>query len=307
MRYAINVPCFSPFDDLPRLAEHARRAEENGWHGFFVWDHVQPGVGGEPEVFDPWIALALIADRTDSVRLGPLVTPLPRRRPWVVARQAATIDHLSGGRLTLGVGLGYPAQEEFTRFGEDPDLKQRAAKLDEGLAILRGLWSGEPFSFQGEHYQIDQAHFLPRPVQDEVPIWVAGMWPNHAPMRRAARFQGAVPLDADARPLSPNALREIGAYLNGQRAAQHTSDAPFDLVVAGNTVGQDLAAAAETIAPYAAVGLDWWVETAFDFKTLDQLVQRGPPAHSGYHVPATSRSGSIRRPAKPLIDKGTTE
>ena len=135
-------------DDLPRLAEHARRAEENGWHGFFVWDHVQPGVGGEPEVFDPWIALALIADRTDSVRLGPIVTPLPRRRPWVVARQAATIDHLSGGRLTLGVGLGYPAHEEFTRFGEDPDLKQRAAKLDEGLAILRGLWSGEPFSFQ---------------------------------------------------------------------------------------------------------------------------------------------------------------
>lgn len=280
MQYAINVPCFSPFDDLPRLAEHARRAEENGWHGFFLWDHVQtPGhIPHTPEVFDPWIGLALIADRTTSLRLGPLVTPLPRRRPWVVARQAATIDHLSGGRLTLGVGLGYPAEEEFARFGEDPDLKLRAAKLDEGLAILRGLWSGEPFSFQGEHYQIDEAHFLPRPLQQEIPIWVAGMWPNRGPMRRAARFQGAVPLDADARPLSPDALREIAAYLDAQRAAQGTSDSPFDLVVAGNTVGQDLAAAAETVAPYAAVGLDWWLETAFDFETLDGLIRRGPPA-----------------------------
>ncbi len=279
MYYAINVPCFSPFDDLPRLAEHARRAEENGWHGFFVWDHVQtPGHTPQtPEVFDPWIALALIADQTTTVRLGPLVTPLPRRRPWIVARQAATIDHLSRGRLTLGMGLGHPAEEEFARFGEDPGLRQRAGKLDEGLAILRGLWSGEPFSFYGEHYRINKAHFLPRPFQAEIPIWIAGLWPNHGPMRRAARFQGAVPLDADARPLSPHALHEINAYLDEQRAAQATSDAPFDLVVAGNTVGQDLATAAATIAPYAAAGLDWWVETAFDFETLDQLIQRGPP------------------------------
>ena len=279
MRYALNIPCFEPFDDLPRLAEHARRAEESGWHGFFVWDHIQsPGhISHTPAVFDPWIALALIADRTTSVRIGPMVTPLPRRRPWVVARQAATIDHLSGGRLTLGVGLGYPPEEEFARFGEDPELKTRAAKLDEGLSILRGLWSGVPFSFRGEHYQLDGAHFLPTPVQQQVPIWVACMGPNRGPMRRAARFQGAVPLDAMGGPHRPDTIREMAAYIAQQRP-DGTLDCHFDIVMGGNTTDMDLASAAATTAPYAEAGLTWWVEGVFDFETLDQLVWRGPPA-----------------------------
>ncbi len=190
-----------------------------------------------------------------------MVTPLARRRPWKLARETVTLDHLSGGRLILGVGLGDPAPEEFTRLGEDADDRVRAEKLDEGLEILTGLWSGEPFSYTGEHYQLDNVTFLPRPVQQpRIPIWVAGLWPNRRPFRRAARFDGAVPVKVGPSPgmpglLSPEELPEPLAYVRKHRQ----SDAPFD-VNASAAIPTDPAQARDIVDAFAAAGATWLQE-----------------------------------------------
>jgi alkanesulfonate monooxygenase SsuD/methylene tetrahydromethanopterin reductase-like flavin-dependent oxidoreductase (luciferase family) len=176
MQFGIHIPPFGPFSDLRALADFAAEAEQVGWDGFFLWDDVtfNPPV----TLADPWIALAAIALRTQRVRIGPLVTPLPRRRPHKLAREVITLDHLSAGRLILGVGSGGGA-DEFDNLGEASDAKVRGSMLDEGLEVLSGLWSGEPYSFEGAHYHVKAAHFLPRPVQvPRVPIWVAVVWPS---------------------------------------------------------------------------------------------------------------------------------
>src|SRR5215470_19306464 len=153
MHYGIYLPNFGEYGDPRLLAELAHEAEAAGWEGCFLWDHIHRWHGQEPFA-DPWIALTAMALRTERLRLGPLVTPLARRRPWKLARETVTLDRLSGGRLTLGVGLGAPPREEFEQFGEDGDDKVRAKKLDESLEILTGLWSGEPFGYLGEYYTI---------------------------------------------------------------------------------------------------------------------------------------------------------
>ncbi len=154
MKHGISIPNFGTFADIYRLTELAREAEDNGWDGFFLWDHLnepQPGSRTPPvPMLDPWVALAAIAAATKRIRIGTMVTPVARRRPWKLARETVSIDHLSGGRLILGVGLGGMPEEEHARFGEDADDRVRARRLDEGLDILAGLWSGEPFSYQGE-------------------------------------------------------------------------------------------------------------------------------------------------------------
>jgi len=146
------------------LARLAREAEAAGWDGFFIWDVFGGDSAAPSPVVDPWIALAAIAATTQRIRFGTMVTPLPRRRPWKLAREAASLDHLSGGRLILGVGIGTPP-EEFARFGEEADPRIRAEMLDEGLEVLTGLWSGELFSFHGRYYRVEEATLLPRPVQ----------------------------------------------------------------------------------------------------------------------------------------------
>ncbi|HEU5199002.1 MAG TPA: LLM class flavin-dependent oxidoreductase [Ktedonobacterales bacterium] len=189
MRYGIHVPNFGDWPNPRTLAELAREAEETGWDGFFLWDHLQT----DPVMpfADPWVALAAMAQQTERIRLGPLVTPLPRRRPWQVARETVSVDQLSGGRLVLGVGIGINGWREYSAFGEPTDKVLHGAMLDEGLEVLTSLWSGEPFSFQGQHYQAQDVCFLPKPVQQpRIPIWVAGIWPNKKPFRRAVRWDG---------------------------------------------------------------------------------------------------------------------
>jgi alkanesulfonate monooxygenase SsuD/methylene tetrahydromethanopterin reductase-like flavin-dependent oxidoreductase (luciferase family) len=154
---------------------------------------------------DPWVTLAAVALRTNRIRLGPMVTPLPRRRPWNVARQAATLDHLSGGRVVLGVGIGTLGTAEFRGFGEVEDLATRGSMLDEGLDLIEALWSGEEVHHQGAHYRVEGVRFRPAPVQSPLPVWVAAVWPNRRPMRRAARWQGVVPLGLPG----PEALAEV--------------------------------------------------------------------------------------------------
>src|SRR5579883_374563 len=173
MRFGLHVPLFGDFAEPALVVEIARDAEQAGWDGFFVWDHIAPPWNERNA--DAWITLAAVAASTQRMRLGPLMAALARRRPWKVAREAATLDRLSNGRLVLGAGLGGTAAEgfaaEFDNLGEEPDLAARAAMVDEALEIITGLWSGEPFSYEGAHYTVRNERFLPTPVQrPRVPI-----------------------------------------------------------------------------------------------------------------------------------------
>jgi len=207
VRYGVSVPNFGVGVDARAITELAREAEEAGWDGFFLWDHLLAFSPGSVPVVDPWVALTAVALSTSRLRLGPMVTPLPRRRPVKLARETVSLDHLSGGRLILGVGIG-AMPYEWNYLGEEPDARVRGAMLDKGLEVLAGLWSGEPFDHHGEYYRVAgdppeqdwRAIFYPPPLQrPRVPIWVAGTWAVKAPFRRAARWDGAVPNEGRGR------------------------------------------------------------------------------------------------------------
>jgi alkanesulfonate monooxygenase SsuD/methylene tetrahydromethanopterin reductase-like flavin-dependent oxidoreductase (luciferase family) len=288
MRYAIDIPNFGEFADPRLVAEIARDAEAAGWDGMWVWDHVQRDAG--VPYADPWVLLTAIALATSRLRFGPMVTPLPRRRPWLVAREAATLDVLSGGRFVLGAGLGNPARE-FTAFGEEADLRVRAAKLDEGLAIIDGLLGGRPFSFEGDYYRLHDVEFLPVPIQQpRMPIWLAATWPIRAPFRRAARWDGVWPIrrasDGSGILLSPVEVRDIREIIAEERASAGLppglAAGSYDILVAGITPFDDPARAAATAHEFADAGATWWTEriNAAERGSLAQMRRRidaGPP------------------------------
>jgi len=258
------------------LVRLAREAEAAGWDGFFIWDVFEGGVDAARPVVDPWIAMAAIAAATERIRFGPMVTPLPRRRPWKVAREAASLDHLSKGRLILGVGIGDPS-EKVSRFGEEADPRVRGRMLDEGLEVLTGLWSGEPFSFHGEHYRIEEARLLPRPVQQpRIPIWVGGTWPRKPSFRRAARWDGVYPGSLHGN-LTLDELREMRAYIQAHR----TTDEPLGVMVGGDVPFDDPARARAILAEYAEGGVTWWVEGIGEWRgdidAMAAFIQGGPP------------------------------
>ncbi|WP_376793917.1 LLM class flavin-dependent oxidoreductase [Thermogemmatispora sp.] len=288
MLYGLHLPNFGPLADVRLLCELAREAEAAGWDGFFLWDQIARTTlapTNDP-LAEVWVALTAIALHTRRLRFGPLVTPLPRRRPWELARQAVTLDHLSGGRLVLGVGLG-GGYFDFAALGEPSDLKVLGAMLDEGLAILEGLWSGQPFRFEGRYYHIEEAHFLPPPLQQpRIPIWVAGMWPNRAPLRRAARWDGFIPIGRDlalSEMLSPEAMAEIVAALQQLRS----QPGPFEVVHFGISSGEDAEADRTLVAAYARVGVTWWVENIvperwgtwqqWPLEAMRRRIRQGPP------------------------------
>jgi alkanesulfonate monooxygenase SsuD/methylene tetrahydromethanopterin reductase-like flavin-dependent oxidoreductase (luciferase family) len=287
MKFAIDIPNFGDFADPRLTAEIARDAEAAGWDAVWVWDHIQRDLG--VPYADPWVLLTVIALATKRIRLGPMVTPLPRRRPWLVAREAVTLDVLSGGRFTLGVGNGNPLRE-FSAFGEESDLRVRAAKLDEGLAIVDGLFSGGPFSFRGTHYQLDDVEFLPGPIQQpRLPIWLATTWPIRAPFRRAARWDGTWPIrrdpDGGALPLSPDDVRGVCAVIAEEREAAGLppglANGPYDVLVHGVTSADDPAAAAATAREFAEAGATWWTErinsSHGSLAELRRRIAAGPP------------------------------
>jgi alkanesulfonate monooxygenase SsuD/methylene tetrahydromethanopterin reductase-like flavin-dependent oxidoreductase (luciferase family) len=280
VQFALYVPNFGDYGDARRLAQLARAAEEAGWDGFFMWDHIaRPLV---TEMVDPWIALAAIAVSTHRIKIGALVTPLPRRRPWKVARETASLDQLSGGRLVFGAGTGSDGGRgaEWASFGEQLDPRTRGAMLDEGLEILSGLWSGAPFQFRGKHYHVEDALFLPRPVQSpRIPIWVAGYWPNKPPFRRAARWDGVFPLARTSPFVPPEQIREIVAYVRAQRAEAKA----FDVVVTGIT--RDQRSDSERVMAAHAAGASWWLERLHSergsLEQMHQRVRQGPPRVEG--------------------------
>jgi alkanesulfonate monooxygenase SsuD/methylene tetrahydromethanopterin reductase-like flavin-dependent oxidoreductase (luciferase family) len=283
MQYAVNIPNFGSGGDPRTLVELARRAEAAGWDGFFVWDHVLVDPSWRVEIADPWVALAAIAQATERVRFGPMVAALPRQRPWMLARAAVSLDRLSGGRLVLGVGLGWPSGAEFGHFGEETDVRGRAEMLDEGLAILDGLWRGEPFAFEGAHYRVAEATFLPRALQEpRIPVWVGSLRPGpEAPLRRAARWDGFYPASDDAFVPLEVFARDVARVRELRAAAGFGPEVPYDVSAGGSTPADDRAAAAATVAGFAAAGATWWQEIVSDWLGgLDAIrarIDAGPP------------------------------
>ena len=280
MRFAINVPNFGPFADPLLLTGLAVEAERCGWDGFFLWDHIL--LWDRNPIADPWIVLAAIAAETEEIMIGPMVTPIARRRPWKLAREATSLDQLSRGRLILGAGLGNPGDAEFSAFGEDADPRTRAAKLDEGLMIVAGMWSGEPYGHQGAHYDIEPFVFLPRPVQHpRIPVWIAGKWPHTAPFRRAARWDGAFPMKVGDGQLSPSEVREIVGYLRKHRESDGTT---FDVSIFLGGMLSRVGLEDGLIEQFAQAGVTWLHDgpgfadaTEAGVEALRSHIMDGPP------------------------------
>lgn len=266
-----------PRGDARTAAELAALAEGSGWDGFFMWEAVW-GV-------DAWVALTAAAMRTERIRLGTMLTPLPRRKPWDLAGQTATLDNLSGGRVILSVGLGAP-HDGWLAFEPDPGRRVRAELLDEGLDVLTGLWSGQPFEYEGAHYRVRQTDFVlpPPPVQrPRIPIWVVGGWPAPRSMRRSARYDGWLPnmVSWRGRPapeFSPAVLREAVGWLREERAAAGRDMSGYDVVVEGAGEHPD------RVAGWAAAGATWWLEADWTVEAGDvrryaeERLAAGPPA-----------------------------
>jgi alkanesulfonate monooxygenase SsuD/methylene tetrahydromethanopterin reductase-like flavin-dependent oxidoreductase (luciferase family) len=264
VRRGLFLPIFDQLASPARLAAIAERAEAAGWDGVFVWDHV---VYRAPitSATDPWVALAAMATATSRVRLGPMVTPLARRRPWIVARQLVALDDLSGGRMVFGAGLGLDRSGgELSRFGEELDARRRASMLEEGLAVLRGLLSGQEVSFAGEHYRVDGVRFLPGPVQPSLPVWLGARFGNARPIRRAAGHDGLFVVDCHRPEQLAEVRRMLGPVGDG-----------FDLVFTAPAEAIDLPA-------WEAAGATWWLAWLDPFDaTFDQamaLASGCPPA-----------------------------
>jgi len=288
LRYSINIPNFGDFADPRTVATVAVAAEEAGWDGLLVWDHVvldKRARAGQP-FGDPWMLLTAAALATTRLRLGTLVTPVARRRPEQLARQVATLDAVSGGRVIFGAGLGGPVADEFGSFGDVTDKVVLAERLDEGLELLRRYWSGELVSHDGPHYHVDEVRLLPETVQrPHPPVWIGGFWPRRPPMRRAARWDGAAPMFLGAphgRVPPVEQVRDLVAYIRQQRADR--GDGPFEIVLGGATPG-DPAEARAVIEPLAAAGMTWWderqLEESEDVHRLAPVLRRvgyGPPA-----------------------------
>jgi alkanesulfonate monooxygenase SsuD/methylene tetrahydromethanopterin reductase-like flavin-dependent oxidoreductase (luciferase family) len=280
IRFGIHIPNFGHFGEPSAVVEIAQTAERGGWDGLFIWDHIRWEHDRSP-VVDPWIALAAAAQATETLRLGTMITPLARRRPWKLARETVSLDRLSGGRVIFGAGLGWGKDFEFAAFGDEADDRARAAMLDEGLAVMTGLWSGSPFSFSGEHFRAENVTFLPRPVQaPRIPIWIAGLWPNPRPFRRAARWDGVFPERLAGGTVSAAEVAEINAYVRSHR----TSEEPFDIAVGGyshRSIEYD-----KQFGAYEDSGLTWWFERLDPSRQLSpedtfELVASGPPREGG--------------------------
>ncbi|NJN16903.1 MAG: LLM class flavin-dependent oxidoreductase [Oscillochloris sp.] len=251
MRYGFVLP----FGNARVVAEAAAAAEQAGWDGFFVWEPVWGN--------DAWICLTAAAMKTERIKLGTMLTPISRMRPWKLASETATLDDLSGGRVILAVGLGAP-ESGFGAFGEATDRRIRAELLDEGLEILTGLWRGQPYRFQGKHYTVEavdlEIEATPIVQQPRIPIWVVGAWGRAKSMNRALRYDGLLPNvigEKGARAPTLEEMVAIGRYVN----EHHAAGASYDLIVEGETAGDDPAAASAQVRQWAEAGATWWLET----------------------------------------------
>jgi len=271
LRYGLYLPAFGPFGDPAVLVDLALRAEASGWDGVFLWDHL---VHDALPIADPWTTLGAIAQATRDLRFGPMVTPLPRRRPWVVARHASALSRLSGGRLILGTGLGSDEFGDLSRFGEPTSLPTLSAMYDEGLAVVRGVWSGRPFRHDGQHYHVTLGEGVPGP--HPIPVWVASLTSHPRVLRRAAGCDGIFPI-RENRILAPD---EVAGLLAELRRAGLPEGRAFDIAVAGNASPAWREPVMADLAGLAQAGMTWWMESLIHFDPLElslEIVDAGPP------------------------------
>ncbi len=285
MQYGISLPNGGAWADARTLADLARVAEESGWDGVFLEDYIIWQGHRDVPTYDPWVALAAMAMQTKRVRLGTMVTALPRRRPWKLARETVTLDHLSNGRLVLGVGIGdtgvFVDDPSISSFGEVTNARTRARMLDEALDVLVGLWSGEPFSFDGEYYHVKNVQLLPRPVQQpRIPIWIGGGFPLKGPTQRALRWDGSCmyrqPGGGTGEAWTPEtvrALKEMALQARGPST-------PFDIAIGGSARDADEEKERALIRSLAAAGATWWMEyvppETGDLDAARAAIARGP-------------------------------
>lgn len=282
MKYGVVMP----MGDARTAAEYAREAERAGWDGFFVWE----GVWSE----DAWVTLGACAMVTQTIRLGTLLTPVSRRRPWKLASETATVDRLSNGRLILSVGLGAPHPGSgWPEFGEVTDRKLRAERMDEGLEILQGLWKGQPFAFEGKHYHVkpmvEPGPPVPAPPAQKprIPIWVVGALNRERSLRRVLKYDGLLPTlavrpgtDEHHSAFTPDDLCKALEWILPRRELA----TPLDVIVENVTPGDDPNAGAEIVKPWAEAGATWHIESMWSLggeaDGLAQVLKRirqGPP------------------------------
>lgn len=266
-----------PYNNARAAAKLASLAEEAGWDGFFLGDAIW--------CEDPMIALTAAAMATHSIRLGPMIIPMPLRRPWKVDSESLALDQLSEGRLILGLGAGaiWMGWQSFP--DEVTDTKARAGMLDEGIDILTLLYQRKPFDYEGRHYHVkltlmDEMHYPPRPIQQpRIPLWVVGIWPRTKSMRRVLKCDGILvekmTPDGKGEEATPADIREIKAYVEDNR----TLTTPFDIVGGGKTAGLDRAQLRDKLLPRQEAGLTWWIEDMIGQteQQLSQTIHQGPP------------------------------
>jgi luciferase-like monooxygenase len=262
MQFALELSGAGATADPRLLGELARLAEESGWDGVFLEDYIVHHTGPATPTCDPWIALAAMATATSSLRLGTEVTPVSRRRPWKLAREMTTLDHLSQGRMVLGVGLGDANDVSFKRVGETTSVSVRARMVDEALEIIDGLCTGEPFSFSGRYFHVDEMTFLPTPVQKpRFPIWIGGGWPNPGVKRRALRWDGTCAYMEmgtfdEWEDQTPEYVAEVRELVVTERG----SFDGYDIITGGRSRGDDWDEDREVIGRLGEAGATWWVE-----------------------------------------------
>ena len=277
VQFGLYVPNFGKSANPLTLCEMASAAEKSGWDGFFLWDHLVEWDKRLP-LSDSLTTIAAIAMKTNRIRIGTTLSPVPRYKPWDFARRTATLDHISNGRLILSVGLGAPESCDYQRFGEDPNYHVLAEKLDESLRVVTGLWSGNKFSFRGKHYKVGPSIFLPSPKQTpRIPIWVGGFWPRPGPFKRAAKWDGVLPLRVPERLLEPKDLREIASFIQEHRSSMKD----FDFSVIGWTTGVNKKRDAEKIQKFSESGMTWWLESFYTKRdspeSMRSRIAKGPP------------------------------
>jgi alkanesulfonate monooxygenase SsuD/methylene tetrahydromethanopterin reductase-like flavin-dependent oxidoreductase (luciferase family) len=297
MRFGVTLPNLGIPGGPGALADLGQEAEEAGWHGVFVWDCVwSPDWDAHfredaerAATWDPWVVLAVLASRTTRVRLGTMVTPPARRRPWKLAHETTTLDRLSGGRMVLPVSLGWGPDGAFAKVSEERDRRRRAERLDEALDVLAGLWSGRPVTFRGRHYDVEDLTLPAAVQQPRVPVWVVGAWPRPRSMARAVRWDGVIPATLSAHGSewgAPSAeeVASVAAYVGERRVPSHS----YDIVVEGNT-SRDPEKARAKVEPFLEAGATWWLEGVWTFlydapSSVDRMrsrIRAGPPAVTG--------------------------
>ncbi len=275
MHFGVFLPPFAEFAEPRRVMALSKRSEDAGWDGLFLWDHMlaAPGMA----VADPWITMAAVAVATTRLRLGALVTPLPRRRPWVLSRQMATLDRLCDGQLIGGIGLGDDGWSEFSSFGDEADAVVRGQMLDEALELVQRFLTGQPVTFRGRHYVVNSPALLPTPRQTPLPMWGAIRWPNRKPLRRIAKLQGCFPIfPTDSTQQSPDPT-DVQAIRD---ALTDLGSPDIDIAVRCKLALEEPERVPKTVAALDQAGVTWILESfppGASPELVERVVSSGPP------------------------------